>query len=769
MPNEALLKKIQKAKASGATELNLRGEDLKELPLEIGQLTNLTDLNLSGNQLTELPPELFHLTKLTRLNLSQNDLTELPQEICKLINLTALYLGGNQLTKLPPEICQLTGLTRLSLSGNKLTALPSDIIHLIGLVKISLRGNQLTQLPPEIIQLPNLNDLDIRRNKLTELPPELFHLPKLETLELNDNPLISPPYEIAIQGLEAIRTYFADLKGETQLVNEVKLLLVGEGAAGKTSLVKRLLGEDFNPEEDITHGIKISSWQAETGKKKIKVNIWDFGGQEIMHATHQFFLSKRSLYVLVLDGRKGERPEYWLRHIETFGEGSPVLIVINKQDDQHGFFLDKASLQDKYPFIRDVHYTSCKTGTGIVDFKAALLSELAHVPTVETLWSTKWFRVKQQIEEMKEPYISWDQYETLCRKTGINEGISQNVLVDFLHELGVAVHFRDRALVGTHILNPAWATTAVYKIITAQEKDITGGILLQNNVAAIVNQPDGTGYLYTVTGCAFIISMMEKFELCYRLDNERLLIPQRLPETAKSFPLDKAPLLQFILVYEDFLPLSILPRFIVKSRKDIKVDHCWRTGAILENGDFQAKAVVRADGDKRRISITVTGQQCKDYLAVLLYFFREINGRFEKLNVSERIPMPDDPNITADYQTLLNSVKDGIERCRPDGAKRAYNVKELLGLVQFNKQDDWQERILDILERIEGQVIPDKTSLAEELNRIITIHPSWFGVGININAIISLLLAWRKEQPTKQRRNEEEEEGSSLVISYDKP
>jgi internalin A len=64
------------------------------------------------------------------------------------------------------------------------------------------------------------------------------------------------------------------------------------------------------------------------GEREIKVNFWDFGGQEIMHATHQFFLSKRSLYILVLDGRKDEKPEYWLKLIENFGGDSPVLVVI---------------------------------------------------------------------------------------------------------------------------------------------------------------------------------------------------------------------------------------------------------------------------------------------------------------------------------------------------------------------------------------------------------------------------------------------------------
>ena len=71
-----------------------------------------------------------------------------------------------------------------------------------------------------------------------------------------------------------------------------------------------------------------------------------------MHATHQFFLSRRSLYVLVLDGRRDERPEYWLRYIESFGGGSPVLVVLNKQDTNPSFDVDRIALRRKFPFIK---------------------------------------------------------------------------------------------------------------------------------------------------------------------------------------------------------------------------------------------------------------------------------------------------------------------------------------------------------------------------------------------------------------------------------
>lgn len=43
------------------------------------------------------------------------------------------------------------------------------------------------------------------------------------------------------------------------------------------------------------------------GEEDVRLHVWDFGGQEIMHATHQFFLTERSLYLLVLSGRQGVR------------------------------------------------------------------------------------------------------------------------------------------------------------------------------------------------------------------------------------------------------------------------------------------------------------------------------------------------------------------------------------------------------------------------------------------------------------------------------
>ncbi|MCK4933986.1 MAG: leucine-rich repeat domain-containing protein [Simkaniaceae bacterium] len=155
------------------TQLRLEDANLRYLPHEIRQLTNLQELYLNQNQLTALPPEIGQLTNLQELGLMQNQLTALPSEIGQLTNLTKLYLMQNRLTALPPEIGQLTNLQRLGLIQNQLTALPHEIGQLTNLQQLGLNQNQLTALPHEIGQLTNLQALGLSQNQLTALPETL--------------------------------------------------------------------------------------------------------------------------------------------------------------------------------------------------------------------------------------------------------------------------------------------------------------------------------------------------------------------------------------------------------------------------------------------------------------------------------------------------------------------------------------------------------------------------------------------------------------------
>ncbi|MCL6750454.1 leucine-rich repeat domain-containing protein [Nostoc sp. CCCryo 231-06] len=321
------LEKIREAKEKQLTELDLSNdwgtndkEKLTEIPAEVFELEWLEVLNLSGNQLTTLPEAIARLQQLTSLYLSDNQLTALPEAIARLQQLTFLDLSHNKLTTLPEAIARLQQLTSLNLSRNKLTTLPEAIASLQQLTSLDLSYNGLTTLPEAITRLQQLTSLNLSGNKLTTLPEAIARLQQLTSLYLRGNPIEKPPPEIVEQGIEAIRDYFRQLQAEgTDYLYEAKLLIVGEGGAGKTTLAKKIKDQNYQlPEEDTTKGIEVIQWSfpMEDGRK-FRVNIWDFGGQEIYHATHQFFLTKRSLYVLVADTRKEDTDfYYWLNVVE---------------------------------------------------------------------------------------------------------------------------------------------------------------------------------------------------------------------------------------------------------------------------------------------------------------------------------------------------------------------------------------------------------------------------------------------------------------------
>ncbi|NEO55669.1 MAG: hypothetical protein F6K54_22930 [Okeania sp. SIO3B5] len=124
-----------------------------------------------------------------------------------------------------------------SRDNEKSTEIPTEIWELEQLEVLNLRGNQLTEIPESITKLTNLTELNFNDNQLTEIPESTTKLTKLTKLNLSNNPLKTPPIEIAEKGIEEIREYIRQEKEEgTDYLYEAKLLILGEGGAGKTTL-----------------------------------------------------------------------------------------------------------------------------------------------------------------------------------------------------------------------------------------------------------------------------------------------------------------------------------------------------------------------------------------------------------------------------------------------------------------------------------------------------------------------------------------------------
>ncbi|MBE2223445.1 MAG: leucine-rich repeat domain-containing protein [Anaerolineae bacterium] len=651
------------------TSLNLSGNNLTAVPPEIGQLTNLTNLDLSKNQLSAVPPEIGQLTNLNELNLRSNKLINVPPEIGQLANLTSLDISQNTLTAVPPEIGQLTNLTKLKLWGNNLTAVSPEIGQMNSLTTLYLSYNQLSVLPPEIGQLNSLTLLNLERNQLTRLPDSLHQLTQLEVLDLRANLALG----ISLEVLEEVknpalilRTYF----GERQPLHEAKLLLVGQGGVGKTALARRLL-HNLPPDEDQgkTPGVDIHKWafpQAESDP--ITLNLWDFGGQGVYQATHQFFFTSRSLYLVVINARTGEqesRLRHWLKLVASLSDNAPVIVVVNKQDE-HTLALDERELKHKYPNLLHVIATSCTSGAGIDQLRQAIADTLPQLPGINDSFPTAWFGLKAQLEAMDANYITYERYAEYCLEAGIDSPADQRSWVQVLHHLGVVLNYQDdnyRQLEGTHVLKPEWVTDGVYRILSDPDGKIAAnnGILTATMLDHILDP-----VVYPHHQQVFIVEMMRKFELSFRIPHrsEQYLIPDLLPkeQPPEAGFFESLQLLHFQIHYTDFLPSSILSRFMVGMMAALDRKVSWRNGAVLKfDGNM---ALVRADLEARKLFITINGTEAtrRGLLNSIRMQLHAIHNTFPNLPLTEHIPIPGQPDKTIAYHALCNLEAKGIDR-----------------------------------------------------------------------------------------------------------
>lgn len=111
------------------TELDLGGQGLPAISLDLFNYHFLKKLYLNNNRLTHVPAAMGRLRGLTHLDLSFNSLHEIPQEFGMLINLKALLLFENRLESLPFELGFLFQLDVLGIAGNPLNARDMAIIE----------------------------------------------------------------------------------------------------------------------------------------------------------------------------------------------------------------------------------------------------------------------------------------------------------------------------------------------------------------------------------------------------------------------------------------------------------------------------------------------------------------------------------------------------------------------------------------------------------------------------------------------------------------
>jgi len=699
------------SRLEGLEILSLYHNDITDIGALKG-LGQLKSLNATINNITDLTP-LKNCSYMQRLEISYNELVNI-SALANMHSLETLNIARMEITDLSP----LTGLNSLKdLMMRDYTILDEkSISKCIHLEKLDLNGTDLGDLD-FLKPLVNLQRLDLGKTGISKLDA-LKELNNLRYVNLSDNnikvfptwlaeshleitkeiysgyrvennPIENVPGIFLKQNNSAIRDYLKSLEGGSRPINEIKVILLGEGAAGKTSFFKYLNGEKFDPNQGQTHGINIAECIQELG---VKMKIWDFGGQDIMHHTHQLFLTQNSVYILLINAREKTDTEKWLKMIKIFGVDSPVIIVTNKIDENPSDHENIRFLDKKYDNLKGRYVQiSCKTGQGLERIQQLLQKTISEILHARTMWSNSWLGVKEELEEMRKgaklkDYINYDTYEELCDKHGVFEK-HRDTLISWLNELGVITYFAEAKLNETNVINPSWLTTAFYAIINSKTVAENFGRFNLDDLKQILNSKK-----YPYRKFSFLMALMSKFELCFEINDGNYLIPDLLKKEEPNISMTLSKTLNFKFKYSALLPKAILPKFMVRRHQEINNGLMWRSGLVMSDKTFGAMALIRLDEEEKEIAVSIAGDEQKGYLASIRSTFNNINDLYEGLEFEELVPCycktcVRSPKPFYFKYSLLRRLKDKSENfCMCENSLERVQVSELLG-VMLSRED----------------------------------------------------------------------------------
>ncbi|OQR71714.1 leucine-rich repeat serine/threonine-protein kinase 1-like [Tropilaelaps mercedesae] len=574
----------------------------------------LARLSLAYNKLIYVGPLNCYPAQIRHLDLSCNQIGEWliapgrPHvEPCSAANKEVSGGGGSKHRCIHRAHSRLESLRTLLLGNNRLTqvvisstAKDDEKLLFPNLSMLDMANNSLTSIPPLIAELQStLSVLNLSGNTgIVHLPPELGLLNKLWNLNLRGCSLQEPLRTM----IESRKYKTIDIVGYLKSILEdarpyarIKLMVVGTHGIGKTSLLEVLRGEGCGRTKAPDHwakrmgnkninlknakgvslstvGVDVGDWvfEKKPGRGPALFRTWDFGGQREYYATHQYFLSKRSLYLVVwsmLEGERGVRSLHqWLVNIQARAPNSPVIIVATHHDLVQERYPSTYSedlqqmVRDRFlqtvdadkrglPRVIDSIEVSCKTKHNI-----RRLAELVY----ETAYDLRCTGSKERLLEQripasylaledivhhlaverrtkgKDPVLKSEEYvkivgEEMKKRFNMTfrDKSELNQATMFLHESGVLLHYEDATLRDLYFIDPQWLCDMLAHVVTIREVNpfARQGIMRVEDLkivfkASICAPADPESY---------ILSLLNKFEVALTWDGRNLLIPSLLP------------------------------------------------------------------------------------------------------------------------------------------------------------------------------------------------------------------------------------------------
>ncbi|KAI4476963.1 hypothetical protein M0804_013143 [Polistes exclamans] len=522
----------------------------------------------------------------------------------RLENLRTLILANNLLSRIQLTSIddgEMPNIDEEGVDKDMKTNYPGSKLYLLfpNVSMLDISNNQLKEIPQNIYELNNLSVLNISGNtEIVELPPQMGLLSRLWNLNTQGCRL-QEPLKTMIESKKYktmdVIGYLKSILEDAKPYARMKLMIVGIQGIGKTSLLEQLRqeGEVPNKKKSSEHwakrmgnkninaktargtiistvGVDIGDWiyekkiRTQSSHGPVYFRTWDFGGQREYYATHQYFLSKRSLYLVVwriTDGFKGVSEIFqWLVNIQSRAPNSPVIIVGTHYDMSydHSEKLQQY-IRDKFinvvdaekcglPKVMETVEVSSKTRHNIkmlcnliYDVVFSLRSPGSKELLLEQKVPASYLALEDVVIQLAhdrklagvDPVLKAEQYyaavnselQKLHRSFRDPAELHQATL--FLHENGIILHYDDATLKDLYFLDPQWLCDMLAHVVTIREINpfARSGIMKLDDIQHVFK----SSTISSIDTQGYIVSLLNKFEVALTWDYRTLLIPSLLP------------------------------------------------------------------------------------------------------------------------------------------------------------------------------------------------------------------------------------------------
>ncbi|WP_420573448.1 leucine-rich repeat domain-containing protein [Kordia sp.] len=622
----------------------------------LSNLVSLEELSLSFNQIQDLTA-LKKLKKLEKLHISSNLFKDI-SVLKNLLKLNTLFISFNQLGDFS-SISTLTSLKYLSLSGCNLKKLDflENLTQLIGLyisnnlikdITILSKLTLLRTLKVDFNLLTNidvlnnlisLRNLNLSNNQIIEIGT-IAKLKRLNKLQISNNPIKNVPETVLNSSAQEIVRWLQENEKITQEekrpLKDVKVLLLGNTYIGKSNLLflwqqrygKISKRRKYPKKSNSTHGLVYEEMRKT--KKAPLLHIWDFGGQEYFHATHQLFFSPDALHVLLwskgkLDTRKKDEVtfelDYWLRCSEQLSEGdSPIEMVMieNRIDhkDEKGHlefythfpekkYLEKFNIYspheevdtDKLPFMLNACSVSLlhkKRLEGMFE----LLEERVDMLYQKNLHPPVYAKIRDGLNDSEKKIWTLTDYKNTFKE-------KNNTILKTLNKLGCLLYFHEQ-LPNKIFTQPDLLLNLIYDKILNKDLKKKQGELDENFLASAVEG--------NVLGLKEkeLQRLLSAFKLIFKTKDGSWYAPQYLPEESpawlqllKDYTFGVA---NIIVSSDQYLMNSILLDIFTEYANVIKKDKSymfWQKGLVIE----KEGQLLLVEYDRKQMRLLLYGDQ----------------------------------------------------------------------------------------------------------------------------------------------------------------